>query len=120
MCAPAPKVTAGAIVASAALSKPGLIIGGLLVSGIGLYVAAGTALTAYGWMVLVAWASITTILLLRRRADPMQPTRRPTPPRPPQRARAEVLPARRVRELEAARPAITYTVEQQTVDPRWS
>ncbi|MEU8271226.1 hypothetical protein AB0B89_29215 [Sphaerisporangium sp. NPDC049002] len=102
MCSPPPKVTAGAILANAMLSKAGLIVGGIAASGLALYVAAGTALTAYVWMVLVGWAAVSTILLLRRRADPVRQVVR-TQSRPaPRRVHAEILASRPQPALEAA------------------
>ncbi|WP_405149402.1 DUF1780 domain-containing protein [Sphaerisporangium sp. NBC_01403] len=102
MCAPPPKVTAGAIIASAVCSKAGLVVGGLLASGLALYAVAGTALTAYVWMVLVGSTSISTILLLRRRADPVRQIVR-TQSRPaPRRVHAEILASRPQPALEAA------------------
>jgi hypothetical protein len=95
----------------------------VLGSGVGLVVVAGTALTAYVWMVLVASTSISTILLLRRRADPVRHMVR-TPQAAPQRTAVRVIASRpSPASLEAARlalpaaePDVTYTADRRAVE----
>ena len=84
----------------------------VLGSGVALVVVAGSALNAWVGMGLFGWAAISTILLLRRRADPRrQMVAAPSPA--PRRAQAQIVASRRAPELEAGAPAITYTVTRQ-------
>lgn len=103
MCAPEPRVTAGA----------GLAVCAVIGSGFGLYVVAGTALNAFVWMFLTGWAAIASILLLRRHANPVRQAAQAPARRVPQRVHAQILASRPMPALEAARPAIDHTVTRQ-------
>jgi hypothetical protein len=112
MCEPKIKITAGAMLV-AALS-PRVVLGGMAVlgSGVALVAALGSGAPAFLWMGAILWASVTTIELLRRRANPVQRVVY-AQPRTQQRTRVELVTARRAPELEAGAPAVTYTVTEQ-------
>ena len=116
MCKPPPKVTTGAMIV--ATLSPRVVLATLAVagSGVALVVVAGSALNAYVWMVLVGWASIASILLLRRRADPRR--QMVAAPRPAVRPRAtvRVIASRPARALPAAEPHPDAVHETHTVE----
>ena len=114
MCEPEPKVTAGAMIV--AWIGPKIMFTGMAVLGSGVFVVtmAGSMFNAYVGMLLFGWSAIATILLLRRRADPVRRTVA-VPTSAPKPKRVELIASRRLPELESSSPVVTYTVEQQRV-----
>lgn len=112
MCEPKVKVTAGAMLVASLSPRVALATMAVLGSGVALITVLGTSAPVYVWMGVFLWAAVTTIALLRRRADPVRRVVT-VPARTPQRTRVELVASRRVPELEAGAPAVTYTVTQQ-------
>lgn len=112
MCKPAPKITAGAMLVASLSPKVVLASMAVLGSGVALVAVLGTSAPVYVWMGVVLWAAVTTIALLARRANPVRRVVT-VPARAPQRTRVELVASRRVPELEAGAPAVTYTITEQ-------
>lgn len=112
MCEPSPKVTAGAMLVASLSPRVTLATMAVLGSGVTLVAVLGSGAPTFLWMVAVLWAAVTTIALLRRRADPVRRVVS-VPARAPQQTRVELVASRRVPELEAGVPAVTYTVVEQ-------
>ena len=116
MCKPLPKVTAGAMLVSALSPRVTLATMAVAGSGVALVVVAGTGLNAYALMGLTAYAALTTIALIRRKADTAHRAAYGLPTHAPQRAHAQILSAR-PRALPAAAPTVEV-IERRAVESR--